>query len=122
MHRDIGLMRNVVRRQSIQLVVAVVATIALAGCYVGLPRTEGDGADRNLPILEVRPFRGVGGQFLDRRVERNIGQHQHGACRPTTTIRDTSRKLSMPDTVPWCSHSTLRGSGVLYFRRGGTEQ
>ena len=38
---------------------------------------EGDGADRNLPILEARPFRGVGGQFLDRHVERNIGQHQH---------------------------------------------
>jgi hypothetical protein len=35
------------------------------------------GADRNLPILEARPFRGVGGQFLDRHVERNIGQHQH---------------------------------------------
>ena len=34
---------------------------------------EGDGADRNLPILEARPFRGVGGQFLDRHVERNIG-------------------------------------------------
>ena len=45
-----------------------------------------------------------------------------GACLPTTTIRDTSRKLSMPDTAPWCSHSTLRGSGVLYFQRGGTEQ
>ena len=29
---------------------------------------EGDGADRNLPILETRPFRGVGGQFLDRRL------------------------------------------------------
>ena len=26
-----------------------------------------------------------------------------GACLPTTTIRDTSRKLSMPDTAPWCS-------------------
>jgi hypothetical protein len=38
---------------------------------------EGDGADRNLPIREARPFRGVGGQFLDRHVERNIGQHQH---------------------------------------------
>jgi hypothetical protein len=38
---------------------------------------EGDGADRNLPILEARPFRGVRGQFLDRHVERNIGQHQH---------------------------------------------
>jgi hypothetical protein len=25
----------------------------------------------------ARPFRGVGGQFLDRHVERNIGQHQH---------------------------------------------
>lgn len=36
-----------------------------------------DGANRNLPILEARPFRGVGGQFLDRHVERNIGQHQH---------------------------------------------
>ena len=30
---------------------------------------EGDGADRNLPILEARPFRGVGGQFLDRHVD-----------------------------------------------------
>ena len=39
---------------------------------------EGDGADRNLPILEARPFRGVGGQFLDRHVERNIGPHTDG--------------------------------------------
>ena len=38
-----------------------------------------DGANRNLPILEARPFRGVGGQFLDRHVERNIGQHQISA-------------------------------------------
>ena len=38
---------------------------------------EGEVADRNLPIREARPFRGVGGQFLDRQVERNIGQHQH---------------------------------------------
>ena len=38
---DTSLTRKpIVRRQSIQLVVAVVATIALAGCYVGVPRTR----------------------------------------------------------------------------------
>jgi hypothetical protein len=28
---------------------------------------------------KLGPFRGVGGQFLDRHVERNIGQHQISA-------------------------------------------
>jgi hypothetical protein len=54
-----------------------VTMIALAVATSVCRALEGDGADRNLPTLEARPFRGVGGQFLDRHVERNIGQHQH---------------------------------------------
>ena len=78
-HRDIALMRAV----SAPPVYTTRGcrggeTIALAGATSVCRALEGDGADRNLPILEARPFRGgVGGQFLDRHVERNIGQHQH---------------------------------------------
>ena len=50
-----------------------------AAAASGAPPTARCTCDRNLPIREARPFRGVGGQFLDRHVERNIGQHQISA-------------------------------------------
>ena len=62
---------------------------------------EGEGADRNLPILEARPFCGVGGQFLDRL--------SSGTSVSTSTCSGLSavRQRPRPRPMICCSSSTV---------------
>ena len=93
---DTSLTRKpIVRRQSIQLVVAVVATIALAGCYVGVPRTRW----RRPQSADPRHRRGVRRRITVLELQQIIGRGRglwRTADNPLHVLELTDVPLDMP--------------------------
>ena len=66
-----------------------------------------DGANRNLPIREARPFRGVGGQFLDRHVR--LATHHAPGLTQRSRDHDNAQLRSDRERSPSGDKRATRG-------------